>query len=59
MDGWLGFGTKEAMYREGLPHWFSFNENEKHVLASVEPGGLQFSGLMEEEEWNQWKTKIK
>ena len=59
MEGWIGFGTKEAEDRKGLPHWFSFNGNEKHICASVEPSGLQFSGLMVDEEWENWKKKIK
>ena len=25
MDGWMGFG------KEGLPYWFSCNENVKHI----------------------------
>lgn len=53
-DGWLGFGGEN-----GIPYWFSFNDNEKHITASVEPSGLRFSGQMEDEEWNSWKKKIK
>ncbi len=58
-DGWVGFATEEAGYRTGLPHWFSLNESEKHICASVEPGGLHFTGLMEDEEWENWKKQIK
>jgi hypothetical protein len=59
MDGWIGFATKETAFKEGLPHWFSFNENEKHIYASVEASGLQFFALMEDKEWEQWKKSIK
>lgn len=59
MDGWMGFGTDETHSRQGCPHWFSFNENEKYVCASVEPGGLHFFGRMNDNEWEDWKAKIK
>jgi hypothetical protein len=52
MDGWIGF-------KDGFPYWFSDEMDEKHITASVEPSGLQFIGLMEEEEWENWKLKIK
>lgn len=52
LDGWMGFGN-------GIPYWFSFNENEKHIYASSEPGGLSFSGLMNDQEWSTWVKKIK
>lgn len=58
MPGWMGFGTKEKG-EEGIPYWFSFDEEEKHILASVEPSGLQFSGLMKLDEWNHWKFEFK
>jgi len=57
MDGWIGFAKEEHI--KGLPFWFSFNKKEKHICASVEPGGLHFSGLMEDEEWDNWRKKIK
>jgi hypothetical protein len=40
MDGWIGFVTKETAFKKGLPHGFSFNENEKHIYTSVEASGL-------------------
>ncbi len=58
MDGWLGAGDG-TNGQCGIPYWFSFNENEKHICASVEPSGLQFTGLMTDEEWNNWSVKIK
>ncbi len=59
MDGWIGYGGEDTGGRRNLPHWFSFKENEKHICASVEPVGLQFMGLMEDDEWENWKKKIK
>lgn len=52
LDGWLG-------WQKGLPYWFSYNEDEKHITASVEPSGLQFIGLMDDEEWLKWVVNIK
>lgn len=59
MDGWLGFATTEDPGETGIPYWFGFNQNEKHIYASVEPSGLFFSGLMEESEWQLWCATIK
>jgi hypothetical protein len=59
MDGWLGFGKGGNEGEEGIPYWFSYNEAEKHISASVELSGLSFSGLMNDEEWELWISKIK
>ena len=59
MDGWLGYGDGKNKGEYGIPYWFGFDENEKHILASVEPGGLQFTALMADKEWNEWVIKIK
>ncbi|WP_343303348.1 hypothetical protein AAHN97_17480 [Chitinophaga niabensis] len=59
LNGWLGFGTGGELGEEGIPYWFGFNEDEKHILASVEPSGLHFSGLMDAEEWATWVKEIK
>lgn len=59
MEGWLGYGDGKQKGELGIPYWFSFNETEKHILASVEPAGLHFSGLMTIEEWNDWSQQIK
>lgn len=53
MNGWLGFGDG-VKGENGIPYWFSFVNNEKHVCSSVELSGLQFSGLMNNAEWNTW-----
>ena len=58
MDGWLGFG-KDGQGESGIPYWFSYNENEKSILASVEPSGLHFDALMDSNEWDEWKKEIK
>lgn len=57
MDGWIGFAKEDPV--QGIPFWFSFNQSEKHICASIEPGGLLFTGLMDDEEWEIWKRKIK
>ncbi len=59
LDGWLGIGDGEELGEAGIPYWFSFNENEKHIYASVEPSGLHFAALMEDDEWNVWVKEIK
>lgn len=59
LEGWLGFETNKTLTTKGLPFWFSFNETEKHITASVEPGGLQFTALMQDEEWETWKLNIR
>ena len=58
MTGWLGLGDKENG-QEGIPYWFSYNENEKFVLASLEPSGLMFIGKMDAEEWKEWIFEFK
>ena len=58
MDGWLGYGEEGKGYQD-IPYWFSYNEDEKYILASMEPAGLHFEGNMEDEEWETWKAKIK
>jgi len=59
MEGWIGYGDGKNKGERGIPYWFSFDEDEKHILASVEPSGLQFSGLMTDEEWGEWSQRIK
>jgi hypothetical protein len=57
LEGWLGTGND--LGEPGIPYWFSFDENEKHICASVEPSGLHFEGLMEDDEWEVWVKEIK
>lgn len=56
LKGWLGNEMEEE---SSIPYWFSLNETEKHICASIEPSGLHFEGLMETEEWNEWVKEIK
>jgi len=58
MDGWIGFG-KDGNGETGIPYWYSYNENEKSILASVEPSGLHIVANMDLNEWLIWKAKIK
>lgn len=58
MPGWLGYGGN-GQGEEGIPYWFSYNDEEKSIYASVEPGGLQICAHMEEKEWEEWKAQIK
>jgi len=58
MPGWIGFGGNDKG-EDGIPYWYSFNEKEKSILASVEPSGLHFSSNMELNEWIKWKTEFK
>ncbi len=59
LENWLGYGTGGENGERGIPYWFSFNENEKHITASVEPGGLHFTALMDTKEWEVWVKSIK
>lgn len=59
LNGWLGFGLGGELGEEGIPYWFSYNEGEKHISASVESTGLHFTGLMDTNEWRIWAKKIK
>ena len=56
---WIGFGEGYPRGEKGIPYWFNFDENQKHVLASMEPSGLHFSAKMNEKEWLFFKQKIK
>ncbi len=58
MPGWLGFG-KDGTEKEGIPCWFSYNEDEKYVLGSIEPSGLHFEANMDKGEWMDWKSQFK
>ena len=52
LEGQLG-------YKEGIPYWFNFDDSQKHIVASIESSGLNFQGLMEDDEWNEWVRHIK
>lgn len=59
MEGWLGFGTGGINGQKGIPYWYSYDTNEKHISASVEHSGLAFEALMELKEWETWSRRIK
>lgn len=59
LNGWLGYGKGGDQGNPGIPYWFGYAENAKHIWASVEPAGLHFSALMEEHEWETWIQRIK
>lgn len=50
MDGWLA--------AEDLPRWYGTEDDEKYILASVEPGGIQFGGKIEAALWTSWLTVL-
>ncbi|HRD79548.1 MAG TPA: DUF4291 family protein [Saprospiraceae bacterium] len=52
------FSKTEGWIKDSFS-WFSLDVNEKHVSASIEPAGLAFNGLMEDEEWHIWIQNIK
>lgn len=58
MPGWA-----EAHGEGGCPwpgQWFGRNgEEESHLTASVEPGGLQIYGKLPEAVWEDWITDFK
>lgn len=58
MNGWMGYG-KNGNGEKGIPYWFGYIENEKHIMASIEPSGLQFIAYMEPQEWSIWKATFK
>ena len=58
MPGWLGFG-KDGAGEEDIPYWFSYDEDQKSILVSVEPGGLLFTANMDWSEWLEWKAEFK
>ena len=49
MNGWIA----------DTNFWFNKSLDKKHITASLEPAGLTFSGLMEDNEWNDWVSKFK
>lgn len=57
-EGWMGYSDGDQG-EKNIPYWFGFDETKKHIHASVEPGGIQFAGLMEESEWIAWVERMK
>jgi len=47
MPHWNGF-------KNGIPQWYGQEYGDKLIEASVEPGGLQLSARLPQEEWEHW-----
>ncbi len=58
MPGWLGYRNKLGE-TTGIPFWYSFDEEQKSIYASVEASGLQICATMDEADWNNWITSFK
>ncbi|MFZ6875353.1 hypothetical protein ACO0LF_25080 [Undibacterium sp. Di27W] len=59
MEGWLGFGDG-TNGMNGIPYWYSFDEEQAFISASIEPSGLQFLvNNIDEEKWNLWLLRFK
>ena len=52
MPFWIG-------YINGIPYWYGDDSNDKTISASVEPGGLQITAILDEDEWNEWYALLK
>lgn len=52
MPGWIG-------YRNGIPYWFGYEEDDVFVVASVEPSGLSFYAQMNDNDWITWIEQFK
>lgn len=52
MPGWNGFIN-------GIPHWYTKNNDERIINASIEPSGLQFYARLPKEEWELWFEEFK
>lgn len=50
LPGWVGIGT------HGCPCWFGTSTTVPYLVASVEPSGLQVSGVLEPTLWTQWHS---
>jgi len=50
MDGWIG--------GQALPCWFGPLDSSEFIAASMEPGGLHISGLLEPQLFRGWVTKL-
>jgi hypothetical protein len=52
MPGWIG-------YKNGIPYWFGYEEDDVYIEASVEPSGLSFYAEMNNNEWTTWIERFK
>ena len=58
MDGWLGF-VKDGHINEGVIHWFSCEDEEKHIFAHPDYKSFLLDGKMEDSEWKEWVSIFK
>jgi hypothetical protein len=47
LPGWVTTG-------EGCPRWFGARDEPPYLIASVEPPGLQISGVLSSRAWTAW-----
>jgi hypothetical protein len=52
LPGWAGTGS------HGCSCWFSSEEVAPYLVASVEPSGLQVSGVLRPQEWYSWHEAL-
>jgi len=50
MDGWFD--------SQDVSRWYGMKDAPRHILASVEPGGILFEGEMESGLWTGWLTVL-
>ena len=43
----------------GVPFWFGFESEIRHLYASVEPSGLLVEGTIDDEEWIGWDAAMR
>jgi hypothetical protein len=52
LSGWAGTGS------HGCSCWFGREEAAPYLLASVEPSGLQVSGVLRSQDWSSWHEAL-
>ena len=52
LPGWAGIGS------HGCPCWFGREEAAPYLVASVEPSGLQVSGVLRPQDWHCWHDAL-
>jgi hypothetical protein len=52
LPGWAGTGS------HGCSCWFGREEVAPYLVASVEPSGLQVSGILRPQEWHSWHEAL-
>lgn len=43
----------------GIPFWFGFESEVKHLWASIEPSGLLVEGTIDDAEWDSWDSAMR